>query len=87
MIKINNRRGDFLGLIGLLLLVGVVIFLAQYFLKSSYLKPKLDKESQEAAAEAGINTANYQTVVQSTRDTVQGIVNQRQRDNDALGLH
>ncbi len=73
-----SRRGSFLMIVELVLVLVIVMFLAKKMLTTTMIKPVLDQPAQKMATDAGINTQNYQTVIQSTKQTVQGLEQQHQ---------
>ena len=83
MARSKNCRGSFLTLLELIIVLAIILFLAQKGLQS-YFKPIMNQQAREMAEGAGINTANYRSVVGSTREKVQDIVNKRRSDMDAV---
>jgi len=62
------------GFIGILLVLAIICFLF-YKVMNLYFKktPTINKETQKTLSEQGINTANYKSIVDSTREKVQDI--------------
>jgi len=79
----KNCRGSFLTLLELIIVLAIILFLVQKGLQS-YFKPVMNQQTRDTVEGAGINTANYRSVVSSTREKVQDIVNKRRSDIDAV---
>ena len=79
----GKPRGSFLTLLELILVLAIVLFLARKGMQS-YFKPVMNKQAEEMAHEAGINTANYQSVVSSTKEKIQGILDKQRKDTEAI---
>lgn len=82
--RFRNSQGSSLSLLELVIVLAIVLFIAQKMIKSYFQNPVTDKQVETMAHEAGIDTANYQSVVQSTRDKVRDITQQRQNELGAL---
>ena len=83
MEKAGRSRGSFLTLLELVLVLAIALFLAQKGLRA-YFKPVVNKQAEDMAHEAGINTANYQSVVSSTRTKIDSILDKQRKDSDAV---
>jgi hypothetical protein len=81
--KYKNSRGGLFGLLELILVLIIILFLAHKGLQTYFAKPVVNQEVNKAAQEAGINTANYQTVISSTKEKFQDILDKRQSDIEA----
>lgn len=81
---LHNSRGSFFSLLEIVIVLAIILFMAQRMLQSYFKKPAMDKQTETIVHDAGINTANYQSVVQSTRNKVKDITQQRQNDLEAL---
>ena len=79
----KNTRGGFLTLLELIIVLAVILFLVQKGLLS-YFKPVMNQQDRKMIEGSGINTANYRSVVGSTREKVQDIVDTRRSDLDAV---
>lgn len=77
MYKINNTKG-FFTLLGLILAIAIILFLAQTVLKNYYEKPVLDKTTEQSISGSGIDVTTYHNVVGSTRQKVSDIEKQMQ---------
>jgi hypothetical protein len=78
----KSLRGSFFTLLEIIIVLAIVLFMAQKMLKNYFDSPIKDKQTETIAHEAGIDTANYQSVMQSTKDKINNIMDQRQRDLD-----
>jgi competence protein ComGC len=74
----RKNRGSFLSLIEFLIVLAIISFLA-YKILNGYLKPALNKENQKSLSETGINTANYKTIIDTTRDKMRDIQKQEMK--------
>ncbi len=83
----NTRRqeGWILTLLELLVVAAIISLLAYKGMKTYLVKPTLDKETNQAFVEQGIDTSSYRSVVSTTKDKLNGITAQRQRSLDTLG--
>ena len=85
-----NTKG-FVGLLGLLLTVGIICFMAYFTLKQYFGKPPMDQQTQDAAKQAGIDTSSQQGIVDSVRSTVKDIeasqLHQSQQMMNSLGRY
>jgi hypothetical protein len=79
-----NKRGNFLMLVELILVTVIVLILARRMLTTTMIKPVLDQPTQKMAEDAGINTQNYQTVIQSTKQTVRNLEEEHQKYMDQV---
>ena len=75
MILLKNKQG-FLSLIGMLLAVAIICFISYFAWNTYFRKSPLDKAAQETLNEQGINTANTQTILGSTKNKLKEIQNQ-----------
>lgn len=82
--KFRNFRGSFFTLLEIVIVLAIIMFLAQKMIRGYFQKPAMDKQVETIAHEVGIDTANYQSVVQSTRDKVRDITQQRQNELGAI---
>ena len=76
----RNRRGGFFSLLELIIVLVILLFLAQKGLQVYFGKPAANQEINKLAQETGINTANYQSVISSTKERFQDILDKRQVD-------
>ena len=79
----KNLRGSFFTLLEIIIVLAIILFMAQKVIKGYFKKPVMDKQVETMAHDAGIDTANYQSVIQSTKDKVNNIMKQRQKDLDS----
>lgn len=73
----KNNKG-FFSMVGLLLSVAIVCFLA-YFALNVYFKPSPvvgDKETQTQMSQEGINTSSYQSLLDSTKERIKKVEQQ-----------
>jgi hypothetical protein len=71
--KRMNQKG-FIGIIGLLLAVGIISFMAYFAFKDYFTNPTgMNKESQQVAHQAGIETTSQVSVIKSVKSQVQDI--------------
>ena len=80
-----GRRGSFLTLLELVIVLAIILFMAKSGFKSYFTNPVKDKAVEKAAQDAGIDTTNYRSIIQSTKTTVQGITDNRAKDLDEFG--
>jgi hypothetical protein len=75
-----NNKG-FLGMVGLLFAIAIISAMA-YFVFTKYLgKPTgMDQNTQEMAQQAGIDTTNQTSILDSTKSVIKDI-NQKQQEN------
>lgn len=71
----KNRAG--FTIIEIMLVLGVIMFLAYILLNFNFNRPMLDEETKKAVSEQGIDTANYKTTIDSARSKIQDIQKQR----------
>jgi hypothetical protein len=71
-------------LVGLFLTVLVKGFLAYFLMKTYFLKPAVDKDTASALEQTGIQSDNYQSILNSVRQQVNGVERRMQADADAL---
>lgn len=69
----RNYKGGVFSLIELLLVLAIILFFSYKALNSYFKKPDLDKNTEKALSQQGINTSNYGTILNSTRSQVQDI--------------
>lgn len=79
----KSLRGSFFTLLEIIIVLAIVLFMAQKMIKNYFQSPITDKQTETIAHDAGIDTANYQSVMQSTKDKINNIVDQRQKDLDS----
>jgi len=77
-----RRRG--VGLIELIIVVAVLSFFAYIVMKHVTSRPSLDAETQKTLEEHGIDTSNYGTIINSTRDTLNDITKKTSSAIDSL---
>jgi len=70
----------------LVIVLAIILFIAQRALKVYFTKPVADKKVEEFAVDAGVNTANYQSIKESTKQKIEAIANERQKQMQGLGL-
>jgi hypothetical protein len=67
-----NNKG-FMSLLGLIVTMAIIGGMA-YFVFTRYLgKPPIDAQTKEAAREAGIDTSNQKTILQSTAAQIKAL--------------
>jgi hypothetical protein len=77
----HKERAGVLLILELLLSLAVVLFLYQKVAEHYFKKPLLDKPTEKALNEQGIDTANYRSVIDSTKNKFEDI---QQQHADAL---
>ena len=82
--KFRNFRGSFFMLLEIVIVLAIIMFMAQKSIQSYFKKPVMDKQIETMAQDAGINTANYQSVVQSTKNKINNIMEQRQNELESV---
>jgi hypothetical protein len=66
--------------IELLLVLAIIMFIAFKVFKLYFKKPSLDKETQRAISEQGINSASPKSIIDSTRGKLQDIQGQHMEE-------
>jgi hypothetical protein len=69
----------FLSIVGLLLTVLVMGFLAYFMMKTYFQKPPVDQATATSLEQAGIRSDNYQVLMNSVKQQL-GDINKRQQD-------
>lgn len=81
-----KQKNGFFTLLGIVLTMAIILVLFYYLFNTYFKQPVVDKESQKSFNEYNIDTANYKTIMDSTRDRVKGIekdmLNQSQQWQD-----
>jgi len=67
--------------IELLVTLAIIMFIVFKVFNLYFNKPYLNKETQKVISEQGINTANYKSLIDTTRNKLENIQNQH---NDEL---
>ncbi|MFC1703519.1 hypothetical protein ACFL1E_01870 [Candidatus Omnitrophota bacterium] len=81
----HKAKEGFMSMIGLLFAVAIIAVLC-YFVVTTYVKPPVaDTSVQEAASQAGIDTSNYKSVLETTKTTVKDIEKQQMDRQKQLG--
>ncbi|MFA5099601.1 MAG: type II secretion system protein [Candidatus Omnitrophota bacterium] len=78
-----NNRG-FTGLLELLAVLAIIGILVYFMMKRVTTAPVMDKETQKTVSEAGIDTGNYRSVVDTTRSTLKEISEKEQKQLDQI---
>jgi len=73
--KMRQIKAGFM-LIELLLVLAIIMFIAFKVFKLYFKKPALDKETQRAISEQGIDTASPNSIIDSTQKKLQDIQGQ-----------
>lgn len=88
MIRVNllsgNKKKGFLSLLGLILTVGIIIFLCYLSINTYLKKPVVDKKSRDALAKQGIDTSSQQAVLESTKRRIADINKKANRRADEI---
>ncbi|HNQ50991.1 MAG: prepilin-type N-terminal cleavage/methylation domain-containing protein [Candidatus Omnitrophica bacterium] len=79
---VSRKRG--VGLIELIIVVAVLSFFAYIVMKHVTSSPSLDAETQKTLEEHGIDTTNYGTIINTTRDTLNDITKKTSSAIDSL---
>jgi hypothetical protein len=75
------HRG-FASMIGLLFALAIVLFIFYILFNTYFKRTSMDKSTEKAVQEQGINTANYGTIIDSTRNKIKDIEKQAaEREN------
>jgi type II secretory pathway pseudopilin PulG len=83
MRALKNDRG-FVMLLELLAVLAIIGILAYFMMKRVSGPPRMDKETQKAVAEQGVDTSNYRSIVDSTRNTLKGVTEKEQQQLDQV---
>ena len=67
------RKKAFASLIELLVVLAIILFLCYIAFNRYFNKPCFDKKTKQVLSEQNINNADYQTIVETTRDKVNDI--------------
>jgi uncharacterized protein YneF (UPF0154 family) len=80
----NEFKGGF-GFIEILIVLAIVCFIF-YKIMNLYFKkgPVINKETEKALSEQGIDTANYKTITDSTREKIEGIQTQHFKELEGV---
>lgn len=78
----RNRRG--VGLIEFVIVAAILCFFAYVVFKYISGRPALDAETRKTLEEHGIDTTNYGTIVNTTRDTLNDITKKTSSAIDQL---
>ena len=78
----RNKSADFKGgftIIGILIVLVIIALLFYKVLNVYFKKPPVDKETEKVLNQQGIDTANYQSIVDTTRDRIHSIETQHNK--------
>jgi len=73
----------FLSFVGLLLAVLVMGFLAHFMMKAYFQKPPVDQATAASLKQEGIQSDNYQVLLNSVRQKLDDVNQRQQADFDA----
>lgn len=71
-------------LIELLVALAIIMFIASKVFKPYFIKPSLDKETQKVMSEQGVNSTNYQSLIDSTKKKLQDIQDKRMKESGKI---
>ncbi|MFH1359540.1 MAG: hypothetical protein ABIJ41_00690 [Candidatus Omnitrophota bacterium] len=80
----NGNEKGFASLIGMLLAIAIVAFLAYKAITTYYQKPSADQETQKTMKEQGIDTSTYRSALDSAKQKTAGIEKMMQEREDLL---
>ncbi len=80
---LRNKKG-FASLIGLVLAVAIVCFLAYIALNTYFKRPIADKSLNQTLSEQKIDTTSYQSLIKSTKSKIEDITQQRSQELENL---
>ena len=72
------------GFIEILLVLVIVSFIFYKLINVYFRQAPVNKETQKALSEQGINSANYKSITDTTRKKLQDIQNQRINELDSI---
>ena len=74
MMKMNNK--GFMGMVGLILTVAIICFMAYFVYKKYMLKPTgMDQNTQSMAQEAGFDTSSQTGILSSAKSIIKDAEN------------
>jgi len=79
-----RKTNDGFGLIELLAALAIVALIVFLVMKNYYRKPFVDKETQKAVSEQGIDTTSYGTVKDSLKKQLLNIKDRQQERQGAI---
>lgn len=77
--RIKEFKGGFT-FIGLLLVLAIILFLFYKAINLYFKKTSINEETEKTLLEQGIDTANYRSIVDSTKEKIQDIQTQRTKE-------
>jgi hypothetical protein len=80
---VKNDRG-FVMLLELLAVLAIIGILVYFMMKRVSAPPRMDKETQKAVTEQGVDTSNYRSIVDTTRSTLKGATEKEQQQLDQV---
>lgn len=86
MKRIRNLRDNkgFATILGIILALAIISFLLFIMLNTFFKKPTVDKQTDRALKEQGVDTSNYQTIKDTTRKNLEDITSQHLNQLDNL---
>ena len=78
-------RGSFLTILELVIVLAIILFLAQRVLTNYCTRPAANKEIEKIATDTGINTENPRSMIGSTKDKVDSIMQEREKQLEQFG--
>ena len=64
-------------MLGLLLTMAIICIMAYFMMKAYFRPPVKDKAEAGFLSEQGVDSTNYKTILDSTKNTLRGITNKR----------
>ncbi len=83
ILRSKKRKTGFM-FIELLLVLAIIMFLAFKVFKLYFKKSSLNKETQQVISEQGIDTTSPKSIIDSTRNKLKDIQNQRADESDKI---
>ena len=82
---IQNLKGVFLSILGLILSLAIILIFSYMILNSYFKSPVLNKEAEKSLSEQGIDTSSHKAILDSTKERVQDINKQILDRAEAIG--
>ncbi len=63
----------------LIIVAAIILFIFSRYAKTYFKKPLINKETEKALSEQGIDTTNYKAIIDTTKSKMQAIQEQQDR--------
>ncbi len=79
----KKSKGSFT-FIGLLLVLAIILFLFYKVINLYFKKTPIDKEAEKVLLEQNINTKNYKTILDNTKERIKDIQTQQMKELEKI---